>query len=158
MVTSCHHLLCCNNTTEEDNNTLPSSSSLQHHHRKRRQHIVVIFFFSNTKKTKHTRKQPKKNQKKGGSLPSSSHFTLSLLAPAFALPLLPFCFKHFLLTSFSSQVEEKEKKPQNFFFKCKEGNELSFKLLLYPFTFGSHLYPPISTPLFQTLSPDILFF
>jgi hypothetical protein len=34
-----------------------------------------------------------------------SHFWL-----LFSLSLLPFCFKHFFLTSFSSKAEEKKKK------------------------------------------------
>jgi hypothetical protein len=49
----------------------------------------------------------KKKCRKGGNLPSSSHFSLSLLAPTSALPLLHIRFKCFLLTS-SSQVEAKK--------------------------------------------------
>ncbi len=105
MATSCHRLFHCNNTTKEDNGTLPSfSSSLQHHHKRRQWHITVVFFFSNTKKTKHIRKQQKKNQEKGGSLPSSSHFALSLLAPAFTL-----LFQMLSPASFLSQAKKKKK-------------------------------------------------
>jgi hypothetical protein len=50
-----------------------------------------------------------KNAEKGKSFPSSSHSTLSFLGPTFALPLMPFYFKHFLLASSSSQAEEKKK-------------------------------------------------
>ncbi len=45
--------------------------------------------------------EKKKNVKKGKSFPSSSYFTLSLLAPTFALLLFPFCFKPFFLASSS---------------------------------------------------------
>ncbi len=62
-----------------------------------------IFFFSSRRKKKQRKKNiEKKNAEKGGSLPSSSHSTLSLLAFASTLPLLPFCFKRFLLASSSS--------------------------------------------------------
>jgi len=54
------------------------------------------------------KKTRKKNQEKGGSLPSSSCSTLSLLASTFAFPLLHFRFECFLLTS-SFQVERKKK-------------------------------------------------
>jgi hypothetical protein len=64
-------------------------------------------------------------------------FTLSLLAFAFGFPLLPFCLKHFFLTSFSSQVEEKNKKKKNHR-KEKERKEFSFKLL-----FCLSLLPPL---------------
>ncbi len=60
------------------------------------------------------------------------HFWLPLLPP-----ILPFCFKCFLLASFSSQEEEKEK-------KCRERRELSFQFLFYPFTFGSCFCPFVS--------------
>jgi len=67
-----------------------------------------IFFSSRRKEKKNIEK--KRNAEKGGSLPLSSHSTLSLLAFASTLPLLPFCFKHFLLASSSSQIEEKRKR------------------------------------------------
>jgi hypothetical protein len=91
-----------------------------------------IFLFSSRKKEKKTKK--KKNAEKGRSFPLSSHSTLSLLAPTFALLLLPFCFKHFLLASFSSQVKEKkekhkEKKNQRKK-KCREEKEFIFLLSL----------------------------
>jgi hypothetical protein len=62
-------------------------------------------------KKKHTKKT---YAEKGGSLPSSSRSTLSFLALAFALLLLPFHFKHFLLTSFSFQTKEKAEKRGSF--------------------------------------------
>jgi hypothetical protein len=66
-----------------------------------------IFFFSNIRGKKNKEKKnhrEEKNAEKGGNFPSSSHFALSFLALDFALPLLPFCFKRFLLTSFFSQA------------------------------------------------------
>jgi hypothetical protein len=88
MVTNYRCFLYCN-TTKKDNGNV-------------QWHITIIFFFSNIKNTKHAKKQQQKNQEKGGSLPSSSHFALSLWAPTFALLLLPFCFKCFLLTATSA--------------------------------------------------------
>jgi hypothetical protein len=73
--------------------------------------------FSSQKKT-HTHTQRKKTIKKkkyaekGESSPSSSRFTLSLLAPAYAFPLLHFRFKRFLLASSSSQAKEEKKHTQ----------------------------------------------
>ncbi len=64
-------------------------------------------------KKKHKEKKNHKEEKnadKGRRFPLNSCFALSLLAPAFALLLLPYCFKRFLLASFYSQVEEKKKK------------------------------------------------
>jgi hypothetical protein len=67
-----------------------------------------IFFFSSKRKEMKTKEKKtikkKKNAKKGVSFPLSSHYALSLLAPASALLLLPFCFKCFFLTSFFSQI------------------------------------------------------
>jgi hypothetical protein len=73
----------------------------------------IFFFSSKRKKNTHTKEkktiEKKKYAKKGGSLPSNSHFTLSLLAPASALLVFPFRFKRFFLASFSSQTKEKKK-------------------------------------------------
>jgi hypothetical protein len=69
---------------------------------------LASFFFSSKIKKKNHREE--KKCKEGGSFPSSSHSAFSLLALAFALPLLPFCFKRFLLAFSSSQAKEKEKK------------------------------------------------
>jgi len=63
----------------------------------------IVFFSSKRKKNHRT----KKNSKKERSLPLSSHFALSFLAPTSTLLLLPFCFKCFLLASFSSQPKKK---------------------------------------------------
>jgi len=65
-----------------------------------------IFLFSsirkeNKNKGKKTIKKKKKTEK-GRSLLSSSHFAFSLLALAFGLRFLHFCFKHFLFASSSS--------------------------------------------------------
>ncbi len=62
-----------------------------------------IFFFSSRRKEKKNHRE-EKNAEKGRSFLSSSYFALSLLAPAFALSLLPFCFKCFLLASFCFQA------------------------------------------------------
>ncbi len=109
--------------------------------RKEGHSVVFFFFFSNTKKIKHTRKQLKKNQKKGGSLTSSSHLAFSFLVLASAFPFLHFRFMCFLLTSSSFQVvrkkKHKEKKNHREEKTCKEGKELTFKLLLCPLTFDS---------------------
>jgi len=107
-------------------------------------------------------KTTKKNQEKGGSLPLSSCSALSLLAPTFALSLLHFCFKCFLLASSSFQVEEKKntKKKKNHRKRniCRERKELTFKLSLCPLTFGSCFYFPTFAFLFQMFSPSIFFF
>jgi len=66
------------------------------------------FFFSSRKKEKKTIEK-KKNVEKGRSFPLSSYSALSLCAFVFALLLLPFCFKHFLLASSSFQVKEGKK-------------------------------------------------
>ncbi len=139
-----------NTTKEKDNNML-----LCHHlllkHKKEGHSVIFFFFFSNTKKTKHTRKQQKKDQKKGGSLPSSSHSTLSLLALASAFLFLHFHFKCFLLASFSFQV--KKKKTINKKKYVKKGGSLpssscsALSLLIPAFTFP-----------FQVFFPNIFFF
>ncbi len=156
MVTNSHCLFRCNNTIEEDNNTLPSSSSsLQHQHRKKRSHIAIIFFLSNTKKTKHTRKQQKKPREKEGT------YLQTLTLPShFWLPFLPICFKCFLLTSSSFQLQEekKEKKNHKEEKKCRKGKELSFNLLLCFLIFGSCFYLHTFGLLFQTLFLGIFFF
>jgi hypothetical protein len=63
-----------------------------------------IFFFSSRKKEKKTIEK-KRNAKKGGSFPSSFRFVFSFFALTFALPLLPFYFKRFLLASFFFHVK-----------------------------------------------------
>jgi preprotein translocase subunit YajC len=157
MVISCHRLLRCNNTIEEDDGTLTSSSfSLQHHHRRKQWHIVVVFFFSNTKKTKHKRKQQKKTKRREGA-----YLQAPVLPFHFWFSLLPFCFKHFFLASFSSRTKEKknkEKKNHREENKCEKGREFSLKLPVCIFIFGSRLYLPTSTLLFQTLSLGTFFF
>ncbi len=67
---------------------------------------LSIFLFSRRRKEKKNKGKKtikkKKKTEKGGSLLSSSHFAFSLLALAFGLMFLHFCFKHFLLASSSS--------------------------------------------------------
>jgi hypothetical protein len=78
------------------------------------------------------------------------------LAPTSTFSLLPFCFKHFLLASSSSQAEEKKKTKNK---KCREGKELTFKLSLGLLIFGSRFWPLVSALSFQALSPwHLLFF
>jgi hypothetical protein len=101
--------------------------------------------------------EKKTNAKKGRSFLLSSHFTLSLLGPASTFPLLPFCFKHFLRTSSSSQGDEKKEKTIEKKKKCKEGKELTFKLSLCPFTFGFCVWLLIFALSFQVFSPWHLF-
>ncbi len=91
---SYRHLFYYNTTIKKDDSTLLSSSSFQ------------------TQISKTCKKTTKKNEEKGGSLPSSSHFSLSLLdlysalcfcpsvSSAFSwLPLLPSCFRLLVLPS-----------------------------------------------------------
>jgi Na+/H+ antiporter NhaD/arsenite permease-like protein len=65
-----------------------------------------IFLFSSKRKEKKNKGKKtikkKKKAEKGGRLLSSSCFAFSLLALTFGLMFLHFCFKHFLLASFSS--------------------------------------------------------
>jgi hypothetical protein len=105
-----------------------------------------IFFFSNRRKQKKTIE--KQNAEKEGTFPSSSHFALSYLALAFALPFFPFCFKRFLLASSSSQAKEKknhrEKKKK---MQKREGTFLQAPILPFHFWFSplpSHFYPFVS--------------
>jgi hypothetical protein len=107
-----------------------------------------------TKKKKTIEK--KKNAEKGRSFPLSSCSAMSLLALASALLVLPFCFKHFFLTSSSSQTEEKKKNQRKKTIekkKWRERKEFTFKLSLCPFTFGSCFSPLVSTLSFQAISP-----
>jgi hypothetical protein len=74
--------------------------------------LASSFFQAKDKKNKEKKThKEKKNVEKGGSFASSSHYALSLLAPASAFSLLPFCFKRFLLASSYFQTKEKKKKP-----------------------------------------------
>jgi hypothetical protein len=93
-----------------------------------------IFIFSSRRKEKENHREGK-SAEKGESLPSNSHSTLSLLAPAPSLLFCPFFSSTFSLASFSSQVnkkKEKHKKRKNHREekKCKEGRKLTFLLLL----------------------------
>jgi hypothetical protein len=72
------------------------------------------------------------------------------LAPASTFPLLPFCFKCFLLAASYSQTKEEEKNHGEEK-KCKEGKEFSFKFMFCPLTFGSRFCPSISNTFFWHL-------
>jgi hypothetical protein len=89
-------------------------------------HNLLKFSFFQIEEEKKKKKiiGKKRTAKKGGSFPLSFYSTLSLLAPFFALPLLPFCFKPFLLASFYFQAKEKKNHREEK--KCREGRELSF--------------------------------
>jgi hypothetical protein len=86
-----------------------------------------------------------------------TYFQALTLPSHFWLPLLPFCFKRFLLAP-SSQVKEKKKKTIEKKKNCRKGKELSFKLLFCPLTLCSCFCPLAYTLLFQTISPGIFFF
>jgi len=114
-----------------------------------------IFFFEHKKRKEKQRKKKtieKKNVEKGRSFPLNSRSALSFLTPTSTLPLLPFCFQHFLLASSFSQAKEKGKKTIKKKKKCKEGRELNFKFLLCPLTFSFCFWPLVSTLLFQAPS------
>jgi hypothetical protein len=137
MVTSCHRLLRYNNTIEEDNGTLSLSFSSQTQKRQQKKtkkkegaylqaptlpsHFwlpLLPFYFkcflvaSSSSQVGEKKKtiEKKRNTKKGGTFPLSSRSTLSLLGLAFALPLLPLCFKHFILAFSPFQAKKKGKK------------------------------------------------
>jgi hypothetical protein len=99
-----------------------------------------IFLFSSKRKTKKTIEK-KRNVEKRGSFPSSSHSTLSFLAFIFALSLLPFYFKRFLLASSSFQATENEKKKK----KTIEKKKMQRKegAYLQTLTFPSHFWLPL---------------
>jgi hypothetical protein len=83
------------------------------------------------------------------------------LTHAFAFSLLHFRFKCFLLAFSSSQAKEKktQKKKNHKEAKiCREGKELTFKLPLYPLTFGSYFCPPAFALPFQAFFLGIFFF
>jgi hypothetical protein len=69
----------------------------------------IFFFSSKRKKTQKKNHREEKICKEGRELTFKLPLWLSLLAPTFALLLLHFHFKHFLLASSSSQVEKKTK-------------------------------------------------
>jgi hypothetical protein len=108
------------------------------------------FLLLKHKKDKTYKKTTKKNQEKGRSFFLNSRFALPFLVPTSTFPLLPFCFKRFLLASSYSQAKEK-KKNHGEEKKCRERRELSFKLLFYLLTFGSHFCPSVSNAFFWHL-------
>ncbi len=79
------------------------------------------------------------------------HFWLPLLPSHFCTSVSNIFFQHLFLLKQNKRIKNKEK-------KCREGRELSFKLLLCPLTFGFHFLPFASALLFQTFSPNIFFF
>jgi len=78
----------------------------------------------------------------------SSHFCTSI-SSVFSWHL--FIFKQKKKKTQRKKSHRKEK-------KCEKGRELTFKLSLYPLSFGSHTCPPTFALPFQMLSPCIFFF
>jgi hypothetical protein len=114
----CHrHLLCSNSTIEEDNDTLllsfffatpPQKKMATHYH-----HLLLF---------KHKKNKTHKNNIKKTKRREGVYFQALALLSHFWLPLLPFCFKHFLLASSFSQAKEK---------KCREGREVLTRSQLF---------------------------
>jgi hypothetical protein len=84
MIAHCRRLLQCNTTIEEDDGNVPLFSNIE---KKATTTCCHPFFIVTPQRRQNTQENnnQKKNQEKGGNLLSSSHFALSLLAPAFAL-------------------------------------------------------------------------
>jgi hypothetical protein len=77
--------------------------------------LASFSFQAEETKEKHKEKKnhrEEKNAEKKRSLPLSFRFALSLLALAFALMFLPFCFKRFFLGIFFFSSIRKERKTQ----------------------------------------------
>jgi len=108
---------------------------------------------SQVKEKKRKTMEKKRNAMKGKNFPSSSRSALSFLAPAFTHLFQTLSFGIFF---FSNRIKEKENHGEKK--NCRKRKEFSFKLLLYPLTFGSRFCPPTSGLLFQTLFPNIFFF
>jgi Na+/H+ antiporter NhaD/arsenite permease-like protein len=124
-------------------------------------HCHHLFLFKHKVDKTHKKTTTKKNQEKGGSLPSHSYFALSLLALVSTFLLLHFHFKCFFLASYFFQAEENKKTQKKNHKKekiCREGRELTFKLLFCPLTFGSCFCSPNFALSFQALSLGIFFF
>ncbi len=145
----CHEIIFFLDTKKKA--TTLFSFSFAQTQKKRRPQLV----FLKHREDKTHKKITKKNQNKGGSLPSSSHSAFSLLAPTYALLLLHFHFKCFLLASSSSQVKEKKNHSEEKI--SKKGRELTFKLTFCPLTFGSRFCPLAFAFPFQAFSPIIFF-
>jgi hypothetical protein len=98
----------------------------------------------NKEKKNHREKQ---NVKKRGNFPSSSHSTLSLLAPTLPSHFCPsvsndLCWHPLFLKK--KKKKKNKKKNHRKKKKCKERKELTFKLLLCPFIFGFCFWLPTS--------------
>jgi len=100
--------------------------------------LASSYFQAEEKKKNH---KEEKNAEKGGSFPSNSRSTLSLLAPTSTLLFQTLSLSIFFFSSIRKGKKEKKKTIEK---KCREGRELSFKLLFYPFTFGSCFCPFVS--------------
>jgi hypothetical protein len=79
-------------------------------------------------------------------------FWLTIFPSHFYPSILNVYSWHLLLLKQEKRKKTLRKKNHKEEEKCREGKELSFKLLLYPLTFGSHFWLPIFALLFQMLS------
>ncbi len=125
--------------------------------------FLASSFFQIEEKKKNTKKkktiEKKKNAEKGGSLPSSFHSTISILAPASTFLLLPFQFKRFLLASSSSSQTEgkknhKEKKTIKKKKNAKKGGNLSFFSCFCIWDEALLLLSPLHIPLMLSFPPS----
>jgi hypothetical protein len=118
-------------------------------------HLILL----KQKKRKNTKKKKvienKKYAKMGGSLPSSFHSVLSFLALVFALLLLPFHFKHFLLTFFFPSNKRKKKHKEKKIVEKKKNVEKGVSFCIWDKTFflfsPLHIPSTLSSPPFSSL-------
>jgi uncharacterized membrane protein len=97
------------------------------------------------------KKTTKKTKKKEGTYFQAPTFALSLLAPISTLLFQMFSHGVFLFSIIQGKKTQRKK-------RCRKGRQFSFKLPLYPLTFGSYFYPFVFALMFQTLSLNIFFF
>jgi hypothetical protein len=111
----------------------------------------LLFLKQKKRKEKQRKKnhREEKNVEKEGSLLSNSRSTLSFLAFTFGLLFLAFCFKHFLLASFSSQ--HKEKKNHREKRNVKKKGSLPFFFRFYIWDEAFLLLSPFHIPLLEAL-------
>ncbi len=119
---------------------LPSPYLFQKHHIRRWRRIVVVFLFSNTKQKATTNcccllHLNTTTEKNDSTLPSSS----SSLEHHYKRR-----WQHIAIVFFFSNTKKIKHIRKQQKTKPKKGRELTFKLLLYLFTFGSRFYPSIS--------------
>ncbi len=108
-----------------------------------------IFFFSRKKKQKNHREEKKCRKRREFSfkLPLCLFNFDFYFCPRTSTLLFQTIFLGIFFFSSKRKINHRKGK------KCKEGRELSFKLPLCIFTFGSHFLPPVFAHFFQALSP-----